>query len=67
MEQIGLERFADNAVTSAFFESLQIHVQGVARTADDRTGVTQLANGFGRVRAVHHRHDKIHQDGIIPN
>ena len=55
MEHVRFERLADDAITTAIFESLQIHVQGVARASYDRRGIAQVTDGFGSVRAVHHR------------
>ena len=65
MEHVRFERLADDAIATAIFEPLQIHVQGVARASYDGRGIAQVTNGFGSVRAVQHRHDKIHQDSVV--
>ena len=65
MEHLHPKGLANDAVTTTVMEPLQIPVQGVAGAADDGTAIVQLSDGFGGVRTVHHRHDEVHQDGVI--
>ena len=55
MKELQLKWLANDTLASTFFESFYIKVQGVARTAKDRTEISQGTDGFGSRRSVHHR------------
>ena len=57
----GINRSTGRTTALPLLKPLQVHVQSVARTANDRRGIAQRTDGFGRRRSVHHRlkrHDK---------